>query len=101
MAKNKHDKRKSAPPGAEAAAEADPKVQAAADVVRQAREQLHKAESAYENVKQAADKQVERLRETTVGDLIDDSLEMVKKHPGLSVIGATALGFFLGRLFRR
>ena len=41
--------------------------------------------------------QIERLKDTTVGELIDDTMKVVKKHPGLSVIAATMFGFFLGQ----
>ena len=41
------------------------------------------------------------VREKSVGDLIDGTLELVKKHPGPGVILAAIIGFFLGRLFRR
>jgi ElaB/YqjD/DUF883 family membrane-anchored ribosome-binding protein len=78
-----------------------PELKAAEDAVRQAREELEKACSAYKNVRQEAAKQVRKLRESTVGDVIDESLKMVRRHPAIGVGLAALIGFFLGRLFRR
>jgi len=44
---------------------------------------------------------LKRVREKRVGDLVDDTLKLVKKHPGPSVVLAAVVGFWLGRLFRR
>ena len=40
----------------------------------------------------------EKVRETTVGDLIDATLDAVKKHPAAGLLAAGAVGYFLGRL---
>jgi ElaB/YqjD/DUF883 family membrane-anchored ribosome-binding protein len=73
----------------------------AAAAVRRAKDELHKAQETYERVRQKAVGKLKEVREKSVGELIDGTLEMVKKHPGPGVIVAAALGFFLGRLFRR
>jgi len=44
--------------------------------------------------------ELKRVREKTVGELIDGTLETVRQHPGPSVICAAVVGFFLGKLFR-
>lgn len=78
-----------------------PKVRKAADAVRQAEARLQQARELYEKVRR---KTVDRLRSArgkTVGELIDGTLEGVKKHPGFGVIAAALVGFFLGRMFRR
>jgi ElaB/YqjD/DUF883 family membrane-anchored ribosome-binding protein len=79
----------------------DPLVRAAEEKVRLAREELRKAESYCDEVRRKASQQVDRLREMTIGEMIDGTLNLVKKHPGPGVILAAAAGFFLGRLFRR
>lgn len=96
--------------GNEQAAEAEPaavepdqmpEVKAAAEAVRLAREELAKACETYKNLREEAARQVHKLSESKVGDLVEGSLEMVRKHPAFGVGLAAAFGFFLGRLFRR
>lgn len=84
-------------PGAEDTAD----VCSAAEALRRARAELKKAQTAYEGVCRRAAQQVEAVRKTTVGDVIDGTLDQIRKHPGLGVIMAALTGFFLGRLFRR
>ena len=78
-----------------------PKVKSAADAVRRAEAELEKARGLYEKVRQDATERLRKVRETTVGDAIDGTLQAVRKHPGPGVLLAMAVGFFLGRLFRR
>lgn len=78
-----------------------PEVQAAADAVRRAKEQLHKAQEQYEALRHETSEGIKHLREQNVGDLAECTLELVRKHPGAGVAVAGLLGFFLGRLFRR
>ena len=78
-----------------------PKVRAAADAVCRASEELEKAQQLYEQVRQEATERLRRVRQTTVGDVMDNTLDVVKKHPGAGLTVAALLGFFLGRLFRR
>jgi len=88
-------------PGAEQQAEQSPKVQKAAEAVEKAKAELEKAQACYQRVRREAVERLQKVRQKTVGDLLDDTLEAVRKHPGPGVIVAAILGFFLGRLFRR
>ena len=85
----------------EAAVDQNPKVRKAADAVSRAKEELRKAQEAYSEVREKAVGKLKAVREKSVGDLIDGTLELVKRYPGPGVILAAILGFFLGRLFRR
>jgi ElaB/YqjD/DUF883 family membrane-anchored ribosome-binding protein len=78
-----------------------PEVAAAEAAVRRAEVELTKAKEAYARVRRQATEQLKRVREKKLGDLVDDTLKMVKKHPGPSVLLAALVGFWLGRLFRR
>ena len=78
-----------------------PRVRRAAEEVRRARAELENARQLYRQVRQEATDELRRVREKTAGDLIEGVLELVKKHPGPGVLLAVAVGFFLGRLFRR
>ena len=78
-----------------------PKVRKAADAVGRAKAELEKAQELYHKVRQEATAKLKNVREKTLGDLIDGTLEMVKKHPGPGLVIAAVVGFFLGRLFRR
>ncbi len=94
-------------PNADEAAEADeqvdpsPKVQSAADAVRRAEAELKKAREFYQKIREDATEQLKKVRETTVGDVVDGTLRTVERHPGPSVLLAMAIGFCFGRLFRR
>ena len=55
--------------------------------------------SAKTETSKATDK-FQEVREKTVGDVIDCTLEAVRKRPGAGVIVAALLGFFLGRLLK-
>jgi ElaB/YqjD/DUF883 family membrane-anchored ribosome-binding protein len=61
----------------------------------------HPAHRVFEEVCQQAAKQLERVRHVEVGKLVDDSLTLVRKHPGAGVALAAFVGFCLGRLWRR
>jgi len=76
-------------------------VRSAADAVRRAKLELEKAQKLYDEVRQEAAKRIEEVRNTTVGDLIDGTLETVRKRPALGLGLAALAGFFFGRLFRR
>jgi ElaB/YqjD/DUF883 family membrane-anchored ribosome-binding protein len=85
-----------------AAAETDsPEIRSAADAVRRAKIELEKAQRLYEEVRQQAVERLEKVRETTVGDMIDGTLDAVRKRPALGLSLAAVLGFFVGRMFRR
>jgi len=85
----------------EADVEQTPEVREAATAVQRAKEELRKAQHSYREVRQKAVGKLRAVREKSVGELIDGTLELVKKHPGPGVILAAIIGFFLGRLFRR
>ncbi|NQU24541.1 MAG: hypothetical protein HQ567_24930 [Candidatus Nealsonbacteria bacterium] len=81
--------------------EQSPKVRKAADAVERAKAELKKARGLYEQVREETVEKLKGAREKRVGELIDGTLDAVKKHPGLGVIVAACVGFFLGRIFRR
>jgi ElaB/YqjD/DUF883 family membrane-anchored ribosome-binding protein len=78
-----------------------PKVRGAAEAVRRAEAELRKAEQLYRKVRQEATDRLKAAREKSLGDLIDGTLDAVRRHPGPGVIVAAMIGLFLGRLFRR
>ena len=41
------------------------------------------------------------LRDNDIRSMTDDAMEVVKKNPGVALLGAAALGFLLGRLVAR
>ena len=82
-------------------AEQPPKIRKAADAVRRAETELKKAQQLYQQVRRDATDRLKAVREKSLGELIDGTLQTVKKHPGPGVIVAVVVGFFLGRLFRR
>jgi ElaB/YqjD/DUF883 family membrane-anchored ribosome-binding protein len=87
--------------GAEQEADRSPRVQKAAEAVRRAEAELEEAQQLYQKLRQQGTDRLKAVREKSVGDLIDGTLELVKKHPGPGVLMAALIGFFLGRLFRR
>jgi ElaB/YqjD/DUF883 family membrane-anchored ribosome-binding protein len=82
-------------------AEWSPRARKAAEAVRRAEAELEKAQRLYQKVRQEAGEGLRAVREKNVADLIDGTLEAVKRHPGPGLIVAAMIGFFLGRLFRR
>jgi len=87
--------------GAEQDTDRSPRARKAAEAVRRAEAELEKAQQLYQKVRQQATDRLRAIREKSVGDLVDGTLEVVKRHPGPGVIVAALIGFFLGRLFRR
>jgi ElaB/YqjD/DUF883 family membrane-anchored ribosome-binding protein len=73
----------------------------AADALKRAKAELEKAQAFYESVRQQATERVKAVRETSVGDVLDGTLETFKRHPAAGLTLAALIGFFLGRLFRR
>jgi hypothetical protein len=73
----------------------------AADALKRAKAELEKAQAFYEHVRQQTAERLKAVRETSVGDMLDGTLETVKRHPGATLTLAALLGFTLGRLFRR
>jgi ElaB/YqjD/DUF883 family membrane-anchored ribosome-binding protein len=86
---------------AEQHAEWSPRARKAAEAVRRAEAELERAQQFYQKVRQEASEGLRAVREKNVADLVDGTLEVVKRHPGPGVIVAAMIGFFLGRLFRR
>ncbi|HUT93688.1 MAG TPA: hypothetical protein VMY37_29765 [Thermoguttaceae bacterium] len=87
--------------GPDDGADRSPEVTAAEEAVLRAEAELTKAQAAYARVRRQATEQLKRVREKRLGDLVDDTLKLVKRHPGPSVVLAAVVGFWLGRLFRR
>jgi len=74
---------------------------AARDAVRRAKEQLKDARREYGELRREAIGRLKQIREMSVGEVANETLKQVKRHPGPAVLVAAFLGFFLGRLFRR
>ena len=62
---------------------------------------MEKAHAFYEHVRQQAAEHLKEVREKTIGDVLDGTLETVNRHPGASLTLAALFGYLLGRLFRR
>ena len=73
----------------------------AADALKRAKAEMEKAHEFYEHVRQQTAEKLKDVRELSVGDVLDGTLETVKRHPGASLTLAALLGFMLGRWFRR
>ncbi len=52
----------------------------------------------YDDICRQAAEKIQSVRETTIGEVIDDTLETVKKHPGPSPAAQRRLGFLPGPL---
>ncbi len=78
-----------------------PEIQAAEDAVRQAKEQFEKAQQYCQQLRNETAAELQGLRDTNLGDLLEKSLTFVRKNPGCGVCLAAVLGYFLGRIFRR
>lgn len=78
-----------------------PEVFLAAEAVRLAKLELEKAHKFYDDVCRQTAEKIKLVRETSVGDILADTLKTVKKHPGPSLVLSAALGFCLGRWFQR
>ena len=76
-------------------------VHSAADAVRLAKVELQKAQEFYQRVRRETADRVEAVRNKTVGNLLDDTVGVVRKHPVTGVAVALAAGIFLGRLLRK
>lgn len=86
---------------AAASAETSNEVCSAADALKRAKAEFEKAQAFYENVRQQATDRLKSVREASVGDAINGTLDTVRRHPGASLTVAAIIGFFLGRLLRR
>ncbi|MBX3413157.1 MAG: hypothetical protein KF708_10755 [Pirellulales bacterium] len=78
-----------------------PAVQAAEQALRRATIELHRAQERYEQARAQAAEEFSKPREKTPGEIVETTLECVRKYPGAGVLIAAFVGFFLGSLFRR
>ena len=62
---------------------------------------LQAAEREYRRLEQEGSHPAIREALHTMNELTGTALALVRQHPAAGVIGAAAVGFFLGRLFRR
>jgi hypothetical protein len=85
----------------EAPAEETAEATCCAEAVRRAKAELQKAQQMYEDVRRRAAEKVEAVRKTTVGDVLDTTLNAIRKYPGKGLMAAAVAGFLLGRLFKR
>jgi ElaB/YqjD/DUF883 family membrane-anchored ribosome-binding protein len=84
-----------------ATAEASGEACSAADALKRAKAELEKAQAFYESLRQQAAERLKSVRQANVGDMLDGTLDAVRRHPGAGLTVAALVGFFLGRLFRR
>ena len=78
-----------------------PEIRSAADAFKAAQEELKKAQANYHQLREQASQKVEEIRDTTVGDMVDGALEVVRKYPGSTLLAAFACGFMVDRWLRR
>jgi len=78
-----------------------PSESSAESALSRAKTELEGAKTCYENLRRQATERLKTVRKTSVGDVIDGTLETVKRHPAAGLGVAALVGFFLGRLFRR
>jgi ElaB/YqjD/DUF883 family membrane-anchored ribosome-binding protein len=73
----------------------------AGDVLKRAKADFEKAQAFCEDVRQQATERFKSVRATSVGDVLDGTVEAVRRHPLAGLTVAALVGFCLGRLFRR
>jgi ElaB/YqjD/DUF883 family membrane-anchored ribosome-binding protein len=78
-----------------------PEIRAAEEALRSAREQFEKAQQYCQLLREESAADLRDLRSANASELLDKTLQFVKKNPGVGVSLAALLGFFLGRIFRR
>ena len=72
-------------------------VAAAEAAVEKARAALQQAQHAYERTCETAVEHAKKTRAITVGDMLDGTLEFVRRHPATGVLAAGLIGFLIGR----
>jgi ElaB/YqjD/DUF883 family membrane-anchored ribosome-binding protein len=82
-----------------AGAEPSCEARLAAEAVRLAKAELQKAQAAYDKARRQAAERLKSIRETNLGDVVDKTLDTVKRHPALGLGVAALIGYYLGRLF--
>ncbi len=78
-----------------------PEVRSAAEALRAAQAELQKAQEQYQQLREQAAETIENVRDTTLGDVVDGALEIVRKHPAASLLAAAACGFMFDRWLRK
>ena len=71
---------------------------AGAAVCDRAKEELGRARASYENVRGEVVDRLREIREGPAGELSQQVLRLVRRHPGSSIIVALLTGIFLGSL---
>ncbi len=71
------------------------------EALKRAKAEFDKAQATYHKLREEAAERVKSVRQTSVGDVIDGTLNVVRRNPGKSLAIATLLGLYLGRLLRR
>ncbi len=69
--------------------------------VERAKAALRRAERVYEQACEAGTERVAKTRALTVGDILDGTMEFVRRHPAAGVLTAGLIGFLLGRPKKR
>jgi ElaB/YqjD/DUF883 family membrane-anchored ribosome-binding protein len=78
-----------------------PHVRDAEQALLKAKAELDRAQQMYRNVRRQAVQELRDLRQKNLGDMLEQTLDYVRRHPGQGVGLAALAGFFLGRLLRR
>lgn len=73
----------------------------AQEAVLRAQACVKEAKRMYRRARRRAARSMREARHTAASDLIGHTLDLVKQHPGPSVVAALFLGFLLGRSSRR
>lgn len=70
-------------------------------VLEKAREELLRAEETYRRTLERAAAGASQARDITVGDMIDGTLEFVRRHPVAGLLAIGVVSFLAGRATRR
>jgi hypothetical protein len=70
-------------------------------VLEKAREELLRAEETYRRTLERAAAGAHQARDITVGDMLDGSLEFVRRHPVAGLVAVGVISFLAGRATRR
>jgi hypothetical protein len=73
----------------------------AAEALRRAKAELEKVQAFYEDLGRQTSQRWQEVRKKNLGDLVDGTLNTVRRHPAAGLTLAALAGFFLGRLFRK
>jgi hypothetical protein len=77
-----------------------PPIQAAEAALRRARAEVKRARAHYHSLRLEAEQGIDHVRAGEVGELTDQVLDAVRKHPGPGVLIAMLVGFVIGRIGR-